>query len=96
MNKAVYRSAGVSLALTCLFFAGGCDFQDRNLTLAHTTEEPAPSIAETVSSTLGASGISITIEESADPSAILAAVSEGRLDLAIIEEPERPQASFLQ
>ncbi len=92
MNASAPRGAGATLALACLVLAGGCELQDRDLTLAHTTEEPAPSIAETVRSTLAASGISITIEESADPTAILAAVSEGRVDLAIIEEPERPKA----
>ena len=92
MNTGASRGAGATLALSCLVLAGGCELQDRNLTLAHTTEEPAPSIAETVRSTLGTGGISITIQESADPTAILAAVSEGRIDLAIIEEPERPQA----
>ncbi len=92
MNASAPRGAGATLALACLVLAGGCELQDRDLTLAHTTEEPAPSIAETVRSTLATSGISITIEESADPTAILAAVSEGRIDLAIIEEPERPRA----
>ncbi len=92
MSASARRGAGATLTLICLLFAGGCELQDRDLTLAHATEEPAPSIAETVRSTLAASGISITIEESADPSAILAAVSEGRVDLAIIEEPEQPKA----
>ena len=90
MNVSVPRAGGAALA--CLLLVGGCELQDRNLTLAHTTEEPAPSIAVTVQSTLADSNIAVTIEESADPTAILEAVSEGRIDLAIIEEPERPMA----
>lgn len=95
MNASAPRGTGATLVLACLLVAGGCELADRDLTLAHTTEEPAPSIATTVQSTLADSGISITIEESADPTAVLSAVSEGRIDLAIIEEPERPKAGTM-
>jgi hypothetical protein len=78
-----------------LLLLSGCELDDRNLTLAHTTEEPAPTIAETVRAILDGNGFTISIEETADPAQIMTAISERRLDLAIIEEPDRPQPGII-
>lgn len=60
--------------------------------LAHSTEEPAPTIAETVRTTLVENGFTLDIEEISDPTEIMTAISEQRLDLAIVEEPDQPFA----
>ena len=70
----------------------GCALESRELTLAVSTEEPVPSIAESIRTILAAEGIRVSIEAVADPTEIIAAISEGTVDLAVIEEPDRPVA----
>jgi len=68
----------------------GCAIEDHELTLAVSTEEPAPSIAETIRSLLSERGFSIAIDPSTDPTSIVAAIRDRRVDLAIVEESELP------
>ncbi len=86
------------LRLAALMIAGvsllGCESGERKLTLAVTAEEPAPSIAETVRTTLGARGFELSIEATADPREVLESIARQTLDLAIIEEPDQPIAGL--
>ncbi|MEM1188380.1 MAG: TAXI family TRAP transporter solute-binding subunit [Pseudomonadota bacterium] len=73
------------LLLACAL--AGCGTERDRLTLATLTEEPAPSIAETVKTTLEARGLEIAITSADDASALLERVTDGDADIAIIEEP---------
>ena len=66
-----------------------CTLEDRNLTLAVSTEEPAPTIAESVRSMLDARGYSIDVETATNPTEALAAIRNRQLDFAIVDEPDR-------
>jgi len=77
------------LQLLALVLAG-CAVEDRELTLAVSTEEPAPSIAETIRSFLNERGFSISIDVTTDSTKIVAAIRDRKVDLALIEEPELP------
>jgi len=77
------------LQLLVLVLAG-CAMEDRELTLAVSTEEPAPSIAEAIRSFLGEHGFSISIDVTTDSSRIIAAIRDRKVDLALIEEPALP------
>ena len=79
--------ARIGLAGAALLFLASCSLQDYELTLGVSTEEPAPSIAETIRSQLGAQGFTISIEETAVLSGIVNAVRDGELDLAVVDEP---------
>ena len=80
-----------SLALLLFVFViAGCAMDDRELTLAVSTEEPAPSIAETIRSILGERGFSISIDATTDLTEIVAAVRDRRVDLAMVEESDLP------
>ena len=74
----------------CIFalVSAGCAKEDRALTLAVSTEEPAPSIAETIRVFLGESGFSITVDATTDPTNIVAAIRDRKIDLALIEESD--------
>ncbi len=85
---------GFALLLFVLVLAG-CGMNDRELTLAVSTEEPAPSIAETIRSLLGERGFSISVEATADPSRIVAAIRDRKVDLALVEEPDLPVAGVV-
>ena len=53
--------------LWCALILAGCAMEDRDLTLAVSIEEPAPSIAETIRSLLSQRGFSISIDATTDP-----------------------------
>ncbi len=79
--------------LALLLFAlvlAGCSMEDRELTLAVSTEEPAPSIAETIRSLLSDRGFSISIDATTDSTKIVAAIREHKIDLALVEESDLP------
>ena len=81
------------IALALQLFAlvlAGCAMEDRELTLAISTEEPAPSIAETIRSLLSERGFSISIDATTNPTKIVAAVRDRRVDLALVEESDLP------
>ncbi len=77
------------LQLLALVLAA-CTMEDRELTLAVSTEEPAPSIAETIRSSLGERGFSISVDTTTDPAKIVAAIRDRKIDLALVEEQEIP------
>ncbi len=79
--------------LALLLFAlvlAGCSMEDRELTLAVSTEEPAPSIAETIRSLLSDRGFSISIDATTDSTKIVAAIRDRKVDLALVEESDLP------
>lgn len=73
-----------------LLILSGCSLEDNQLTLAVSTEEPAPAIAETLSAALSAKGLSVDIEPILDATVAIEKIRRGELDLAIIEEPDQP------
>ncbi len=77
------------LQLSALALAG-CTMEDRELTLAISTEEPAPSIAEIIRSLLGERGFSISIDAATDATKIVAAIRDREIDLALVEESDVP------
>ena len=79
----------LALLLFTVVFAG-CAMDDRELTLAVSTEEPAPSISETIRSILSERGFSISIDATTDSTKIVAAVRDRRVDLALVEESDLP------
>ena len=85
------RSVGKGLALIpFLLILVNCVSQDRELTLAVSTEEPAPSVAETIRGFLDVHGFSIEIEAISDSREIIQAIQDRKIDLALIDEPDRP------
>jgi TRAP-type uncharacterized transport system substrate-binding protein len=76
-----------SLLVACII--AGCGAEPTELTLATLTEEPAPSIAETIKATLAGDGFDIRIVSADDAVALAESVLAGGADLAIIEEPDR-------
>ena len=79
--------------LALLLFAlvlAGCSMEDRELTLAVSTEEPAPSIAETIRALLSERGFSISIDATTDSTKIVAAIRDRKVDLALVEESDLP------
>lgn len=68
----------------------GCGIDERSIRIAVSTEEPAPSIAEVVQSTLEAGGIDATIITTASVGEVAAGIRNGSLEVAIIEEPSEP------
>ena len=82
-------SITLALLLSALVLAG-CAMEDRELTLAVSTEEPAPSIAETIRAMLSERGYSISIDAAIDPTEIVAAVRDRSVDLALVEESDLP------
>lgn len=84
--------------LALLLFAvllAGCTADDRELTLAVSTEEPAPSIAETIRSLLSERGYALSIDATTDPSEIVAAVRDRKVDLALVEESVLPVSGLV-
>ncbi len=81
------------LILACIL--AGCGTERESLTLATLTEEPAPSIAETVKATLEARGLEIDISSADDARALQERVIIGDADLAIIEEPNETVAGLM-
>ncbi len=65
-----------------------CTKEQRRLTLAHSTEEPAPSIADIISTSLAAHDLDLSLEEIPNSTDIVRAILDGELDLGIIEEPD--------
>lgn len=84
--------AGCGRALTALviLLASACDYRDDPLLLAVTTEEPAPTLAESISATLATTGIDIATEITPNATEAIEAIADGRVDLAILEEPALP------
>ena len=81
------------ITLALLLFTqvlAGCAMEDRELTLAKSTEEPAPSIAETIRSLLSERGFSISIDVTTDATKIVAAIRDRKVDLALVEESDLP------
>ena len=76
--------------MAALLLIAACSKPARDLTLAVTTEEPAPSVAEAIRSHLDSHGFALEVEVAANSAAAIEAVLDGRLDLAVIEEPDRP------
>lgn len=64
--------------------------ENRGLTLAVSTEEPAPAIAETLSTALSARDMTVDVESIVDATEIIEKIRSGDLDLGIIEEPDQP------
>ncbi len=88
MNPAVRSLQLCSAVLTVL---AGCSLDDGNqLTLAVSTEEPAPAIAETLSGPMAIDEVSIKIATLTDPAKVIEDIRQRKIDLAIIEEPNRP------
>ena len=72
--------------LALLLFAlvlTGCASEDRDLTLAVSTEEPAPSIAESIRLLLSERGFSISIDATTDPATIVAAIRDTAAELSM-------------
>ena len=85
------RSVGKGLTLIpLLLILVNCVSQDRELTLAVSTEEPAPSVAETIRGFLDVHGYSIEIEAISDSREIIQAIQDRKIDLAVIDEPDGP------
>ncbi|MEL7046347.1 MAG: hypothetical protein AAGL66_15225, partial [Pseudomonadota bacterium] len=82
-----------SLLLACLL--AGCGTEQASLRLATLTEEPAPSIAETVKATLAARGLEIDITSADDAHALQERLTSGDADIAIIEEPNETIAGLM-
>ena len=72
-----------------LIFLLSCSAQHRPLVIKVSAEEPAPSIAKAIKPLLEARGFSVTIEPDDNPRNIVAAVRDGSVDLAVVEEPLR-------
>lgn len=81
--------------LPSLLLLAGCAPQDREFSLAVTTEEPAPAIAETLRRTFGNAGFELSVTTAAGSDATFAAIRDGTLDLAIVEEPEQAEAGIV-
>ncbi len=81
-----HRWCLAGLALSCLLVA--CSSESKHLTLAFSSEEPAPSISEVVQSTLNERGFEIRLTAETNASDVLDAILARKLDLAIIEEPD--------
>lgn len=92
-HRAVGGSLFAALALTALLI--GCAGEDRSLTLAVSTEEPAPSIAASASSVLSERGFSIVTQPVGNPQEAIDAVLAGQTDLAIIDEPDHAIAGLI-
>ena len=84
-----FLPTALALLLFPLVFAG-CTRENRDLTLAVSTEEPAPSIAESIRSLLIEREFSISIDVTTDPDKIVAAVRDRKVDLALVEESSLP------
>lgn len=67
-----------------------CDSSKHELVLAVSVEEPAPAVGETVKSTLEAGNFALSIETAPDLAEVITGVQDRTIDLAIIEEPDRP------
>ena len=76
--------------IVALLLMVACSKPARELSLAVTTEEPAPSVTEAIRSNVLTRGYAIDVEVAANSAAAIEAVLSGRLDLAVIEEPDRP------
>ena len=76
------------ILLACV--VAGCTVEPSELSLATLTEEPAPTIAETVRASLDARGFEINVVSADDAVALADSVLSGEADLAILEEPDRP------
>ena len=82
------RIQGVIAGLL-LFALQACAPEPHALTLAHSTQQPATPIAESVGEILALEGLSISIESVPDHTELIDRVLQGDIDLAIVEEPDR-------
>ncbi len=73
----------------------GCSVDDTALRLAVSTEEPAPAIAAALSTAMATRNLSIDVQTVSDPSVAIEKIRRLELDLAIIEEPDRPLHGLL-
>ena len=80
---------GRCVPVLAVMLLAACEEAQVEFTLATSTEEPAPTIAATVGESLADAGFKINIQPSADPSDVLASISNGKLDFAIVEEPSQ-------
>ncbi len=72
----------------CLLFAlTACEVDQREVTLVHLWQEPAPGIAQNVQATLENRGIAVVLREQRTWEQLRDDVLDGNADLAIIEEP---------
>jgi len=71
-------------------FLTGCAGEERELSLAVSIEEPAPSVARTIQSFLGDLGYPTAINVVTDSTDIMASIQRGEVDLALVDEPEFP------
>lgn len=76
-----------SVALLGSAVLAACEMAAPALTLAVSTEEPAPSIGEAIVPLLDARQLTVRLRSMSDPQAILDGVSQGTIDLAVLEEP---------
>ncbi len=80
------------LCLIILFvsFLSGCSGEKRELSLAVSIEEPAPSVARSIQSFLENRAYPTTINVMTDSTEIVAAIQSGEVDMALVDEPEYP------
>lgn len=67
-----------------------CSGENRPVTLAFSTELPAPSISESVKAQLADDGLTINLAEGANPTEIFEAIQDRTIDLGVLEEPDHP------
>ncbi len=90
------NSGGRFAFLLLLAVLTACERANPELTLARTEEDPATTIAAAVVKAMAANGLAITVEESViQRTDILDGLRSGALDLAIIEEPDRPMSGLV-
>ncbi|MDJ0941263.1 MAG: TAXI family TRAP transporter solute-binding subunit [Woeseiaceae bacterium] len=90
------NSGGRFAFLLLLAVLTACERANPELTLARTEEDPATTIAAAVVKAMAANGLAITVEETViQRTDILDGLRSGALDLAIIEEPDRPMPGLV-
>lgn len=67
-----------------------CSNTEREVTLAFSTELPAPSIAEAVRTHLADDGFDIVLAEGTNPQDIVESIQNRSMDLGVLEEPDHP------
>ena len=72
------------------FLVSACSGENRELSLAVSVEEPAPTVARTIQTFLGERGYPTSINVMTDSTEIFAAIQSGEVDLALVDEPEFP------
>lgn len=70
-------------------FLTSCVGEDRDYTIGVTYEEPGAAIAAALGDTLGPIGYSLAVTKVEDPAEIITSLADGRVELGIVDEPER-------